>query len=89
KDGVARYEDGTLIGTALALNEIGARFQKFTSCSLEEAVNSISLNPARLLGLDDCKGRLETGRDADLVVMDPDFSIDLTMVGGNVVYRKN
>ncbi|MFH2026915.1 MAG: N-acetylglucosamine-6-phosphate deacetylase, partial [bacterium] len=47
KDGVARYEDGTLIGTALALNEIGARFQKFTSCSLEEAVNSISLNPAR------------------------------------------
>ncbi|MGC9365369.1 MAG: N-acetylglucosamine-6-phosphate deacetylase, partial [Fidelibacterota bacterium] len=70
QDGVACYDDGTLIGTALALNEIGARFKKFTACSLEEAVDSVSLNPARLLGLDRCKGRLAPGMDADLVVMD-------------------
>jgi len=86
KNGVARYKDGTLIGTSLAINEIGARFQKFTSCSLEEAVNSISLNPARLLGIDDRKGSIEPGKDANLVVMNSDFSVDLTIVGGNVVF---
>jgi len=87
KNGAVRYEDGTLIGTALALNEIGARFQKFTSCSLEEAVNSISLNPARLLGLDDHKGSIEPGKNADLVVMNPNFSVDLTIVSGKTVYK--
>ena len=87
KDGAARYEDGTLIGTALAVNEIGARFQKFTSCSLEEAVNSISLNPARLLGVDDRKGSIEPGKDADLVIMNPDFNVRLTLVGGTIVYK--
>ncbi len=89
KNGAARYEDGTLIGTALAINEIGARFQKFTNCNLEEAVNSVSLNPARLLGLDDYKGSIRLGKDADLVVMTPDFTVDLTMVGGNVVFKRN
>lgn len=89
QDGVARYDDGTLIGTALALNEIGARFQKFTACSLEEAVDSISLNPARLLGLDHRKGRLAPGMDADLVVMDRNFRVKLTMIGGKVVYKNS
>ncbi|MBN2602035.1 MAG: N-acetylglucosamine-6-phosphate deacetylase [Candidatus Marinimicrobia bacterium] len=86
KNGAARYEDGTLIGTALALNEIGARFQKFTNCNLEEAVDSISLNPARLLGLDDRKGYIQAGKDADLVVMNSDFNVDLTIVSGEAVY---
>jgi len=88
KDGAARYEDGTLIGTALAVNAIADRFTKFTSCSLAEAVNSISLNPARLLGLDDCKGSIAPGKDADLVVMTPDFGVELTLIGGKVVYKK-
>lgn len=85
--GVARYDDGTLIGTALALNEIGARFQKFTGCSLEEAVDSISLNPARLLGLDHRKGRLQPGYDADLVVMDREFGVKMTLLRGNIIFK--
>jgi len=89
QDGAAHYEDGTLIGTALALNEIGARFRKFTCCSLEEVVDSISLNPARLLGLDDRKGSIKPGKDADLVVMTPDFSVEMTLIEGNIVFKKN
>ena len=88
RDGVARYGDGTLIGTALALNEIGARFKKYTGCSLQEAVNSISLNPARLLGIDHRKGSIEPGKDADLVVMNSDFSVQMTIIGGKIVYDK-
>jgi len=87
RDGVARYGDGTLIGTALALNEIGARFKKYTGCSLQEAVNSISLNPARLLGIDHRKGSIEPGKDADLVVMNSDFSVQMTIIDGKIVYQ--
>ena len=40
--------------------------------SLERWVDVTSSAPARLFGLDDCKGALLTGLDADLVVFDPE-----------------
>lgn len=40
--------------------------------SLERMVEVTSFNPARIYGLDYCKGRLEVGYDADLVLLDMD-----------------
>ncbi len=40
--------------------------------SLERLVQVTSFNPARIYGLDHCKGRLEVGYDADLVLLDMD-----------------
>jgi N-acetylglucosamine-6-phosphate deacetylase len=86
RDGAARYMDGTLIGTSLGLLQVVLRLREFTGCSLAEAVESASRAPARRLGLN--KGSIEEGRDADLVLLDPDHSVWATIVGGNVVYRK-
>jgi N-acetylglucosamine-6-phosphate deacetylase len=88
KDGSARYDDGTLIGTALSVGHIAARFQKYTGCNLATAIETITKNPAKLLGLFDRKGTIEIGKDADLVIMEPDFSIDTTIINGRVVFRK-
>ncbi len=42
---------------------------------LEQAILTVTLNVARLLRLDDRKGRIRAGADADLVLLDPDLRI--------------
>ncbi|MBP0978399.1 MAG: dihydropyrimidinase [Oscillospiraceae bacterium] len=39
--------------------------------SFEKAVEISATNPAKLFGIDYCKGAIEVGRDADIVVYDP------------------
>lgn len=88
RDGAARYADGTLIGTALGLNQMAARFGRFAGCSLATAIDTITQNPARLLGLDGKKGAVRPGFDADLVLIDKNLEVDATIVGGKVVYER-
>jgi len=86
KNGAARYLNGTLIGSAMSLLEIVFKFKEFTGCSLEEAINSASKNPAKLLNLN--KGEILKGKDADIIILNEDNTLFLTIVNGKVVYRK-
>ena len=56
--------------------------------SLPEAVQVMTLSPARLMHIDDRKGSIAPGKDADIVLFDPGIDISLTMIGGKVVFRK-
>jgi N-acetylglucosamine-6-phosphate deacetylase len=47
-----------------------------------------SRNPARLLGLDHERGSIEIGKRADFVGLDADGNIQMTMIGGKVVFEK-
>jgi N-acetylglucosamine-6-phosphate deacetylase len=87
--GTPRYKDGTLIGTSLGLSELTKRFMGFTSCGLETAIQTITENPARLLGLDKRKGSLAMGKDADLVIIDSDLSVHATIVAGEIVFKSD
>jgi len=89
RDGAAKYFDGTLIGTTLGLNQIVERLMKFTGCSVEAAVKTATGNPARVLGMEDRFGTVEAGKSADLVVLEEDFSVHATIVGGKIVYKHN
>jgi beta-aspartyl-dipeptidase (metallo-type) len=42
----------------------------------------VSENPARRIGLFATKGSLEVGKDADLVVLNPDLNIDTVIAKG-------
>jgi N-acetylglucosamine-6-phosphate deacetylase len=46
-----------------------------------------SRTPARALGMGDHKGRIAPGYDADLVALEGDLTVALTMVAGKMVYR--
>ncbi|MHC4461970.1 MAG: N-acetylglucosamine-6-phosphate deacetylase [Planctomycetota bacterium] len=85
-NGTARYKDGTLIGTALGLNQLLKRFITFTDCPFEVAVRTITENPAGLLGLEDKKGSIAPGKDADLVLLGPDCSVHTTIIAGKIVF---
>lgn len=87
KDGTARYEDGTLIGTSLGMIQMLERFKEFTNCTLEKAIETVSKNQAKLLRIEDRKGTIDRGKDADLVILDHDFSVWSTIVGGKIVFN--
>lgn len=60
--------------------------------TLNEALELITINPARQLGIDDIVGSIEKGKDADLVVSNdhpikPTSTIELVMVNGEIVYE--
>ncbi|WP_442906045.1 N-acetylglucosamine-6-phosphate deacetylase [Kitasatospora sp. NBC_00458] len=71
KDGVARLvEGGAIAGSTLTLDVAFKRSVTVNGLTPNQAVESLSTVPARLLGLADTVGTLETGKNADLVVLD-------------------
>ncbi len=88
RDGVARLADGTLAGSTLTMNQAVKNFMDYTGCSLPEAVRCASLNPARLLGLEQRKGSLEGGKDADLVIFNDELTVHYTIVGGEIAFSQ-
>ncbi|MEH6888193.1 N-acetylglucosamine-6-phosphate deacetylase [Bacillus sp. JJ864] len=78
KGGSARLEDGTLAGSILKMDEALRGVIAFTGCSIEEAVLMTSVNQAEEFGLVN-KGALETGKDADFVIMSEDLYVQDTV----------
>ncbi|MFF5422663.1 amidohydrolase family protein, partial [Streptomyces misionensis] len=83
KDGVARLVEGNSIaGSTLTLDTAFHRAVTIDRIPVGDVVESISANPARLLGVYDRVGSLEPGKDADLVVLDADFALKGVMRRG-------
>jgi len=85
--GSIRLTDGTLSGSSLTMEKAVSNMIAFGAASKAEALAMASENPARVLALER-KGRIETGMDADLVALAPDMTVEWTMVGGKIVYRR-
>ncbi|MFE9922335.1 N-acetylglucosamine-6-phosphate deacetylase [Streptomyces sp. NPDC005774] len=85
-DGVARLvEGGSIAGSTLTLDRALKRAVTVDGLPVEHAVAALSATPARLLGMDDRIGSLEPGKDADLVVLDADFTLKGVMRRGEWV----
>lgn len=83
-----RLADGTIAGSVLKLNEAVRNMVQNTSLPVHEVIDMASLNPARRIGLSAAKGSLEGGKDADIAVMDENFNVKLTLLGGRIIYRR-
>lgn len=83
KNKQARLEDGTLAGSVLTFIDAFKNIIQFTGCSIEEAVKMSSYNQAKEFGLVN-KGMLSAGKDADLLVLDSDFSLQKTITRGEM-----
>ena len=81
-----RLADGTIAGSVLKLNRAVRNLMDYTDLPVWEAVNAASLNPAKRIGVDERKGSLETGKDADIAIVNENFDVLRTIVGGRSVY---
>lgn len=88
ESGRCLLESGALAGSTIRLCDAVRNMVKPAGFTLTEAIEMASAAPARILGIAQSKGRLSPGMDADIVVLDLDFSVILTMVGGRVVYDR-
>jgi N-acetylglucosamine-6-phosphate deacetylase len=85
-EGVARLvEGGSIAGSTLTQDRAFKRAVTVDRLSVEDAVQALSVNPARLLGLYDRIGSLEPGKDADLVLLDANFDLKGVMRRGEWV----
>lgn len=89
KDGIqCLMPDGTIAGSVLKLND--AVYNLYTNSDLEmyEAVACASLNPAMALGEDKEIGSIAVGKRADFMIADDTLQVAMTILGGEIRYRK-
>ncbi|NVN42689.1 N-acetylglucosamine-6-phosphate deacetylase [Asaia siamensis] len=84
--GVVRLPNGSLAGSVLNLDQ-ALRNAVTHGASLSEASRLVSANAASYLGLTD-RGAIETGKLADMVVLDRDLAIKEVWVGGRKTFAR-
>jgi len=88
KENRATLEDGTLAGSLLTMNEAVKVMVKESTMSLHEAICAASTYPAKRIGLQN-KGALIEGYDADIVVLDANLDVWMTIVQGEIKYQRS
>ena len=84
--GVAHTMDGTAFaGSVASGNRLLKTILANTDATLCEGVRMLSHNPAKILGIENEKGTLAVGFDADIVLFDKDINIIRVMNGGKLL----
>ena len=83
KDNVAQLPDFSFYAGSIATMDRCLRTAHvYYGIPLNEVSRMLSLTPARLSGVEHCKGSLEVGKDADIVIMDKGFYVQKVFVQG-------
>ncbi|HEY5915894.1 MAG TPA: N-acetylglucosamine-6-phosphate deacetylase [Chryseolinea sp.] len=90
EDGVAKLPDrSSFAGSVATADRLVRTVVTMADIPLTEAIRMITSTPARILGVNDKKGSLASGKDADIVIFDKDIRIETTIVKGRVVYSRD
>ena len=85
EDGVAKLADRSSFAGSVATMDVCFHTALRYGVPLCDAGKSCSLTPARIIGVDDRKGSLEPGKDADILIYDRDFNLKKVFVRGNEI----
>lgn len=89
EDGVAKLPDrSSFAGSVATTDRLVRTYMRQAGVELLAAVRMMTLTPARMMKIEDSKGSIAAGKDADIVIFDDDINVSMTMVGGRVVYSK-
>jgi N-acetylglucosamine-6-phosphate deacetylase len=86
-DGAARLPEGTLAGSVLTMDRALRNIMAATGLPLREAWPMTSWNAAKSIGVAQTKGSLESGKDADLVLLTSNLRLVMTVVEGDIVHE--
>lgn len=82
-------DTGGLAGSVLKMNDAINNMVRFTGCSLAEAVQMATYNPAKKIGVLKDTGTIEQGKQANLTVLRNEKEVILTYCKGKEVFRKD
>lgn len=86
EDGVAKLPDRTsFAGSVATTDRLVRTMVQIAGIPLIEAIRMMTLTPARIMKIDQHKGSIEPGKDADVVIFDNDINIQSVMVRGKIV----
>ena len=77
-------EVGSLAGSKLTMDKACRNIMKHTNCGIAQAFVMASLNPAKVIGMDEQIGSIEPGKIADLVFVDDKFNVQQVMLNGDI-----
>lgn len=90
EDGVAKLPDRTsFAGSVATTDRLVRTMVKMADIPLPAAVRMATATPARILEIEDKKGSLIKGKDADVLIFDDDIQIQTTIINGRIIYNKN
>lgn len=86
EDGVAKLLDrSAFAGSVATADRLIRTFRDMTEAPLHEVIKMMTYNPAKVLGIQDKRGSISIGKDADLVLFDEGINIRKVMVRGKIV----
>lgn len=88
RDDVAQLEDFSSYAGSIGTMDRALRVAHVQyGLPLTDVSRMLSLTPARLCGVDKQKGSLESGKDADIVVMSEKFEVEKVFVKGKLAHQ--
>ena len=83
--GDAKLPDGTRAGSTLTTGQALKNLIRFTGLTLAEVLPMLTINPAKVAGIDGRVGSLEPGKDGDIVILDGSYNVKATFVKGEKI----
>lgn len=87
-DGAPRLPDGTIAGSVLTPIKAVENLVRLAGVPVHEAARMLTLTPATIIGASGCKGSLEKGKDADIVLFNDDFEVQATFLSGELAWQR-
>lgn len=89
EDGVCKLSDrSALAGSVATMDRLVRTAVQQAGIPMEDACRMISETPARIMGIDDRKGTLVKGKDADIICFDKDLNVNFVMQCGRIIVGK-
>lgn len=88
KDGKITLKNGdNLAGSCLTMRDAFKNAVRFTGMPLENIIPAFTMTPAKAVKINNKKGSLEIGKDADFILLDDNLTLQSTYVKGKRVYE--
>ena len=81
-------EQGGISGSKLTMDVACRNIMHHTNCGIAQVFIMASLNPAKVIGMDDEVGSIEVGKAADFVFVDDKFNVKQVMLGGKTLLNE-
>ena len=89
EDGVAKLPDrSSFAGSVATTDRLVRNMVNMADVPLTDAVRMMTRTPATILGIENQKGSLIPGKDADILIFNDDIQVQMTIVNGKIIYRK-